>query len=175
MTLETAVELWREDVANSILYLANQKRKDNGLQPWPKSAVVWITEGPKANLQLFNLKVWRERYCVSLTFILETLFGFFLRNEKYNPDAEPSLKVPLMHLTGQKARKILEADIARAYPGRENYTIANQPLPNLPLDYVEYSSARDFVSQYRRRMVARHTEKQDPQYKRKFRKRGVSI
>ena len=69
--------------------------------------------GVDNKIRLLNLKVWCQRYHVSLHWILETLY------KKYRPGGY-NLRVATM--CGVRAREIIEEAVLSDFPGGENET-----------------------------------------------------
>lgn len=86
-----------------------------------------LTQGDK--LRLFNLRMWTQRYQVSLEYILGILFTVWLSDRFNTNKRQPiGLGVPASRLTGAKSKAILKDAIRRDFPTGENRVLKRSQL-----------------------------------------------
>lgn len=171
MRLDTTITLWNDAVEDTLRRLENARRREQNIPLLNDKEVIYIPGGPKASLQILNLKVWCNRYCVSLSFILETLLENFKYLRKH--DNYVCLGVGATTISGGLAKRKLKEAIIKTFPNGENYRTANQPMPSLPLLTLEYETTREFLERYRKIMSSRQRETfKQPKYHRNFRRPG---
>lgn len=89
---------------------------------------------PESNqMRLLIFDVWRQKYKVSLRFILRAILPTYLKaSEKYGkqrggpPRGLKALGIPIPMITGKKSEEVLQFWLGRAYPDRENYSMWRQ-------------------------------------------------
>jgi hypothetical protein len=92
----------------------------------PPITKVWVCNNLESYLRLMNWKVWSLRYHVSVEFILATLYRVWRCGPKSHPNGSVSLGLSIPAATGKRAREIVQDEIIRAYPARENEQLAKE-------------------------------------------------
>jgi hypothetical protein len=73
-----------------------------------------------------NWKVWSLRYHISVEFILATLYRVWRCGPKVHSNGSASLSLSIPSATGKRAREIIQDEVVRAYPARENEQLAKE-------------------------------------------------
>ena len=122
--LMDALELWERRVALAVRHIA-------GALP---TAKVWICGNVENRLRLMNWKVWSLRHHVSVEFILATLYKVWRCSPKFCPDGSVSLGLSASAATGKRAREIIQDEVLRTYPAKENELLAKEEIRSRWLD-----------------------------------------
>jgi hypothetical protein len=132
---------------------------------------LWKVKEP---LRLVKLKVWEERYHVSLTYVLKTILGHWYatmpKDRRTKARDAKSLGIGLAQLTGVAAESILKEKVMEDFPDGENEAIhkqderdrilefLDQELPTRQKSILAYSKISDFVASYRKSIDRRRRE-----------------
>ena len=123
-TLMDALELWERRVALAMRHVAD-------VSP---STKVWVCGNVENRIRLMNWKVWSLRYHVSIEFILTTLYKVWHCSPKFSPDGSVSLGLSASAATGKRAREIIQDEVIRTYPAKENELLAKEEIRSRWLD-----------------------------------------
>jgi len=124
LTLATAS--WITEVSHALVRIENLKRRAANDSLLPPETKAVLLRGENA-LRLLNLRTWTIRYNVNIDFILSFLLDKYFVKMRSKPMAgEVSLGITAAALTGVKARRVLEEEIALAFPTGENIKAARE-------------------------------------------------
>jgi hypothetical protein len=154
--LKDELREWNHKIEFAILNYENKIRHFQNKPPLRAEARVTVPSGALAQLMLYNWKIWTIRYCVSLDFIIETIFTRYdMMRLKSSSEAIVQFGLATNLVTGPKARQIVEEAVVKAYPNLENYRVAKQQMPPIPLKDLVYDTLEGFVSAYDKMMKRR--------------------
>jgi hypothetical protein len=120
-------------------------------------------------VRLYNLWIWSERYSVSIRYILKVLVPYWSNRFKRRGGQAWGLGVKMHTFVGKHSVKLLEEQIEKDFPNRENVELAkhNRRMALLGLDthepvksrdVLECESIEDYVRKYKKRVnVSRRT------------------
>jgi len=189
LELRAEIRQWHAQIKQALLQVENQQLAEKNLPPWPPGTIVYIPGEfaqerpgqqtsraiPAPAFQLYNLKVWCERYCVSLTFILSTLLRTYRFQRRRNP-LVITLGLPAAMITGETARRRLEEAIIHEFPNQENFRAARQRQPEPPIKHIDYENPAQFVARYNQAILLRRKAYESvPECNRNFRKLKTHI
>lgn len=131
---------------------------------------------PTDELRLFKLITWRDRYKVSIRFILKTLVPYYAEKFKRFSGRKDSLGCKLATLLGKKSEVMLRDAIAREFPNDEHVSLWNQEMQyaildteagddeeefiSKPKDMLHFNTPAEYIKSYRRRVNVRRRDLQ---------------
>jgi hypothetical protein len=115
--------------------------------------VLWVPKLASERFGLLQLLVWKRRYRVPLTEILEILLAAY---SFWKPKGPRSLGITVQVLCGKRSSEILDEEIRRRYPDGENIQYWKQreqrkQLP--PPTYVRTDDILAFGDLYRKNIL----------------------
>lgn len=119
--------------------------------------------------RLFNLQIWSDKYKVSIRWILHVLVPYWSKKLKRKPGQAWGLGVKVQSFVGKHSQRIIEEEIIKQFPERENEKLWNhakrmeltglaERSPVKYRDVLECESIDDFVRKYRKRVAVRRRE-----------------
>lgn len=147
--LEEALRLWERRVAIAVRRVAD-------VSPATKA---WVCSNPENRLRLMNWKVWALRHHVSAEFILSALYKAWRSGPKFHPDGSVSLGLSISSATGKRAEEIVQDEVRRTYPARENELLAREEIRCRCMDLRPVNGA-DYVKSILSKRAKAKTAKQ---------------
>lgn len=152
------------EIEACLLRIENRKRKQSQLRELSSDTPIYLPLKAVSHLQLLNLKVWSERYAVSVEFILETLLDYYQHSRSYvcrDTARSIQLGISAATLCGIKSRQVIEEKVLKRFPVGENFRLQKQATLERfwklqPIERMSYKNLDEMVKSYSALMRERH-------------------
>ena len=158
-SMKECLSNWEESIRAAILSYENSQRKSMNEPLLDSHVRVMFQSDQRSLMRLMNWRVWSIRYCIPLDFIVTALLDRYRLQRKRSIDPDiVLLGMPVAMKTGARARQIIEDEVSKTYPDRENYRAMRQKTVPVPITKLEYETPEQFVDRYTKAIEEKRKE-----------------